>query len=181
MTDTVDTTLNTDSIVDTTSELQTLKDMANTMGIKYSNNISIETLKNKINEARKVPLKEVDPEIALREKLKKEKLALVRVNVTNLNPDKRYLNGDIFTVGNKYIGTVRRFVPFNTPWHIEKVIYEFIKSKQYASRYEVTRENRTTTEVSLVPEYSIQVLPNLTKEELDDLAKAQLARNSIED
>ena len=55
-----------------------------------------------------------------------EAMKLMRVVVSCMNPAKQAWEGEIFTVSNDIVGTVKKFVPFNvdTGYHIPHIIYE---------------------------------------------------------
>ena len=206
-------------------ELALLKQRATMMNIPFSNNIGVETLRQKIQDAldgksntentapvepaKANPLEagaaqmaaatheaedgaqadQVEkPEkvLSLREKLRLENMRLVRCRITNLDPKKKDLPGEIVTVANDYIGTVRKFVPFGEHteegFHIEYCLYKMLKSRKFLN-IRSTRDRRTGTQKvsqSWAPEFSIEVLPPLTKEELHKLAQAQIAAGSLD-
>lgn len=172
-------------------ELTLLKRQARAMGIPFSNNIGVETLRAKIKAAmegetekektleeqatealQKKPVKK----LSLREKLRRENLALVRVRVTNLDPKERELPGEIFTVANEYVGTVRKYVHFNVPWHVPKCIYKMMRNQKFLNIRVYKQAGREMVETSWSPKYSVEVLPPLTKEELQKLAVAQRSK-----
>ena len=108
-----------DTVVD---ELAMLKERAKQMGLTFSNNISVETLRKRITDKLEGKDQEVevnaltgDPEIAsiatevkklspqanalaLRKMMQKEQMKLVRVRITNMDPKKKDLPGEIWTV-----------------------------------------------------------------------------------
>ncbi|QDH83941.1 hypothetical protein Axy10_062 [Achromobacter phage vB_AxyP_19-32_Axy10] len=186
-------------------ELALLKQRATLMGVKFSNNISVETLKAKIaeHEAKRdaasapaaAPVNplaqatgEDKPEAELtpaqfRTKLRLEQTRLVRVRIQNLDPKKKDLPGEILTVANEYIGTIRKFVPYgeqtDNGYHIPWCIYQMMKERKFLNiRVGKDRAGREKVETSWVREFAIEVLPPLTQEELDDLRKAQIAAGS---
>ena len=182
-------------------ELSMLRERAKMMGIRVPPKIGIETLKKKIQdrldgvtskendmEEEVQPKKEraktkAETDQEIRERLWKEQLALVRCRIYNLDPSKRDLKGEIITVANRYIGTVRKFIPFgeatDNGYHIPKIIYEDLKSRKF--QQVSTRQKNGQIEVStrFVPEYNIEVLPPLTKEEIQELALKQAAAQRL--
>ena len=184
----------------TLNELDLLKQKADLMGIKYKSNIGIEALKAKINaklndepdsddddsedeqavahSPRKKTKAEIEQEI--REKMQRDQMALVRIRISCLNPAKREIKGEIITVANKYIGTVRKFVPFgeqtDNGYHVPRIILEELKNRKFNSVTTKKGPNGQMLPVQrLVPEFAIEELPPLTPEELAKLAAAQLA------
>jgi hypothetical protein len=102
-------------------------------------------------------------------------MALVRVRVSCMDPQKKNLKGELLCVSNKNFGTVQRFIPFNREWHIEKVLYDALAEKEYMV-FDREKTGRAGIEVVTprnVPAFNIQVLPPLTKGELKDLAQRQ--------
>lgn len=172
-------------------ELTLLKRQARAMGIPFSNNIGVETLRAKIkavmegeaekektleDQAAEALQKKPVKKLSLRERLRRENLALVRVRVTNLDPKERDLPGEIFTVANEYVGTVRKYVHFNVPWHVPKCIYKMMRNAKFLNIRVYKQAGREIVETSWAPKYSIEVLPQLTKEELQKLAVAQRSK-----
>ena len=180
-------------------ELTVLKDRADRLGLKYHPSISAEKLREKIAahladqpdpEAATTKTKEAEPVAAVVEtaaqkrfRMKQEALKLVRIRVTCMNPAKKEWDGEIFTVGNAAIGSVKKFVPFNVEdgWHVPHCIYEMMKNRMcqvFVSGK--TKNGVTTREGKLIREFAIEVLPQLTKEELDELARRQAMAKSID-
>ena len=169
------------------NELELLKARADKLGIKYSPNIGIETLKERINAvlSPEKPATAVNTEDAERTRVRKDALKLIRCQIVNLNPNKKAWEGEIITVWNKYTGTVRKFVPFGEKtvegYHVPQIIYNVLKERKYLS-ISTKRDPKTgelTVKTQWVPEFSLTVLPQLTKEQLAELAAAQKASGSI--
>lgn len=105
-------------------------------------------------------------------------MKLVRCQITNLDPKKKDIPGEIITVANQYIGTVRKYIPFGEAtiegYHIPYCIYEFLKNRKFLSiKTRKGSNGQLVVETSWAPEFAITVLPQLTKEELKKLAAAQ--------
>lgn len=185
-------------------ELTLLKERAKVMGIPFSNNISLETLRKRVSdkmegkdEAPEVNALTGDPEIAramvakplnqkanavaLRKLVYAKQMRQVRVRITNMDPKKKDLPGEIWTVANEYLGTVRKFVPYGEQtddgFHIPYCLYRLLDSKRFLHIRDV--KDRTTGIVRQdkvwAKEFSLDVLPTLTQGELDRLAAAQAA------
>lgn len=108
-------------------------------------------------------------------------LRLIRVRVTPIDTSKRDYEGEIFSAGNAFIPTVRKFVQFNVPTHLENILYQQLIEKEY--QYFVSRKRPDGSEYregKVGKAYSVEVLPDLTKEELAELAASQHARNAID-
>lgn len=176
-------------------EITLLKEQATLLGIQFSNNIGLETLKSRIQEKLKVDSDEEDMvtddtenstnEKSERQKAIEEQTKLVRIRVTCMNPFKRDIPGGIFAVGNKYIGTVRKYVPYNTTeegYHVPNCIYELLKRKQFTQRIKVKDRSvlgGERIETRTVSEFAIEVLPQLSEKELAKLAAEQKATGRI--
>ena len=185
-------------------ELALLKERAKQMGIPFSNNISLETLRKRISdkmEGKDVP--EVNPltgdaeiaaittapakldakqnALALRKMMQREQMKLVRVRITNMDPKKKDLPGEIWTVSNEYLGNVRKMIPYGEQtdegFHIPYCLFRLLQSKRFL--HIRTVKDRVTgverQDKQWVKEFSLDVLPDLTKEELARLAAAQAA------
>lgn len=185
-------------------ELALLKERAKQMGIPFSNNISLETLRKRIadkmegkDEPEVNPLsgdveiaaitsapKKLDAKqnaLALRKMMQRDQMKLVRVRITNMDPKKKDLPGEIWTVSNEYLGNVRKMIPYGEQtdegFHIPYCLFRLLQSKRFL--HIRTVKDRVTgmerQEKQWVKEFSLDVLPDLTKEELARLAAAQAA------
>lgn len=169
-------------------ELQLLKDMADRMGIKYSGNIGVDTLRAKVNERLEsgaFKTEQAESTAALREKIRNEQLRLIRIKLVCLNPIKSTWRGEIFTIANAAIGTVKKFVPYDPKfytngYHVPYCIYKLLKRKKFLSIKTEDKNGKTEVHAQHVPEFGIEVLPQLTEDELKELAKAQQAGNRID-
>ena len=176
--------LMSDTIENSVSELDILKQQADTLGIKYSPNIGVETLKNKISAVIEAPVEEKTEtqKVDARQALWNDAMCLVRLEIHNVNPAKSSLKGEFYTVANKIIGKVTKFVPYGDAgksYHVPNCIYQLLEEKKYlAFRDDSSAPNGKKRE--LIPEFNNKVLPPLTQEELEELKKAQLAGNHID-
>ena len=199
-----DQALNPNADEQAVDELTLLKERAKVMGIPFSNNISLETLRKRVadkmegeDEAPEVnaltgdpeiahamvakPLNQKANEVALRKLMYAKQMRQVRVRITNMDPKKKDLPGEIWTVANEYLGTVRKFVPYGEQaddgFHIPYCLYRLLDSKRFLHIRDV--KDRTTGIVRQdkvwAKEFSLDVLPALTQAELDRLAAAQAA------
>lgn len=187
----------TDEALGQVDELSLLKQRAALLGIKHSPNIGVDALKAKITEAMTAekttrdetkavgPVSEAARKARLRKQIRDEELKLIRVRITNMNPSKKDLHGEIFTVANKYTGTVKKFIPYGEAtddgYHIPNIIFKALKARKFNSTR--TRRNKQTGEIILeqrwVPEFSLEVMPQLNEEELKQLAASQAAAKGM--
>ena len=172
------------------SELDILKAQADRMGISYKANISLTTLKAKIQlvqdgESLEPEASRVDntAQVDLADSVYKEAMKLVRVQITPLDTNKATnYDCDFFTAGNSVVGNVTRNIPFGRPWHVEQILVNAIKEKTYQQF--TTKKNAQGADVVAkrnVPAYSVVELPALTTQELKDLADLQARTNVLED
>lgn len=185
--------------VETESELDVLKERATKLGISFHPSIGIEKLRDKVNAAVEAPVdgeeeKEkpelVKPKVEKEEtaiekrcRIRAEALRLVRIRVSCMNPAKSEWPGEIITVGNSALGTVRKYVPFNNDegWHVPEIIYKMMKARQCQVFVKAkTKHGVTVKQSKLINEFAIEVLPDLTKEEMKDLAQRQAMAHSID-
>lgn len=197
------------------TERELLIQRANTLGIKYSNNISTEKLRERVSahildtaenedkqeeeikteEKKETVVKEaVDESVPLtRLQLKnkammesrKENLRLVRLRITNMDPKKADLPGEVLTVANNSLGTIRKYIPFGEAtdegFHVPFVLYKLMRDRKFLQIKTITNKQTNTNRVETrwVREFSLEILDPLTKDEIQQLATAQQAAGSI--
>lgn len=164
------------------TELQLLKEKAGALGVEYKANVSTKTLSKLIKEFEEQ--EEQEDGLTENERIQKtmeEATKLVRVIITPMDSSKRDYQGDVFSAGNAVVPTMTKYIPFGVEWHVPQIILNTIKEKVInrfiAKKDERGREYREYQEARA---YSIQELPPLTKEELEELAKSQEMRQAIE-
>ena len=172
-------------------QLAMLKTKADTLGVTYSPNIGIDALREKINakmngEPEKKEETKGSPEVArektpmeIRQELFNDATRLIRVRITNMNPAKADLPGEIFTVSNRFVGEIKRYIPYGEQvdgWHVENMLLDMLKEKQFQQlRTKKGLNGQILPETKWVREYAIEELPALTPEELKVLANKQAA------
>lgn len=196
------------------TEMEVLKSRAKMMGIVFSNNIKIETLRQKISdkmdgitdeqgttddaadqdelptlgkgiapEAPTVRMSKREMEAAAIADMVKENMRLIRLRITNMDPKKKDLPGEIITIANEYIGTVRKYIPFGETtddgYHVPYVLYQMMKDRKFLDIRTSKKNGQIVVSSKWASEFALEVLPQLTQEELDRLAAAQLAAGSI--
>lgn len=123
--------------------------------------------------------------LTLRQYLINEEMKLVRVRIANLDPKKKDLPGEIITVANEHLGTVRKYIPFGEAtdegYHIPMCLYRFLEARRFQNIRTIKdrRTGTTRVESNWQREFSLEVLPQLTEDELNRLAMAQTAAGSI--
>ena len=204
----------------TVNELDVLKQRARMMGVEFSNNIGVETLRERIRAKAEEqsnataapapalfdpalipaaiqqasfqantgggPALGIEPKpakpLTLRQYLQREHMKLVRVRITNLDPKKKNLPGEVFTVANEFLGTVRKYIPYgevsDEGYHVPYCIYRELESRRFLdirTFKERANGNKIRVEQRWAKEFAIEVLPHLTPTELKQLAVAQMA------
>jgi len=177
-------------------KLEVLKTKAKTLGIRIRGNLSSDTLLKAIQE-KSAELEAKTEQVATPAndrlatqkryaEVRKEALALVRVQISCMNPNKKEWAGDFYAVGNKAVGTIKKYIPFHPEshpdgYHIPKMLLESLKGYQYQAFKTIKHANGEKTKKGVLnKEFAITVLPPLTKEELARLAKMQLAKGGLE-
>jgi len=188
-------------------ELTVLKQRAKLMGLVFSNNIGIQALRQKI-EAKMAgeivtadaeadnapaqanpltgedPVKDVNPvtgkPLTTREILMRDQMKLVRLRITNMDPKKKELPGEILTVGNEFLGTVSKYIPFgevtDNGYHVPFILYTMMKDRKFLNiRTTKTANGQSKVSQNWASEFALEILPPLTRSELDKLATAQAA------
>ena len=204
----------------TVNELDVLKQRARMMGVEFSNNIGVETLRERIRAKAEEqsnataapapalfdpalipaatqqasfqantgggPALGIEPKpakpLTLRQYLQREHMKLIRVRITNLDPKKKNLPGEVFTVANEFLGTVRKYIPYgevsDDGYHVPYCIYRELESRRFLdirTFKERANGNKIRVEQRWAKEFAIEVLPHLTPAELKQLAVAQMA------
>jgi hypothetical protein len=191
-------------------ELTMLKQRAKLMGINFSGNIGLDALRAKVQakmDGEKDPgeatiqtiqydadsisgskLYTSDPQsiVSERQKMIDEEMRLIRCRVTNMDPKKKDLTGEIFTVANRVLGAVKKFIPYGAAtdngYHIPNVIFKQLQERQFLNiKTRKDNRGRTIVETSMAREFALEVLPQLTPQELARLAAAQAAAAGMSD
>lgn len=167
------------------------------LGIKFSPNAGIDNLRakyeaafssssgssseNKTTEDSSNSLKTEEKPLNAYQKAYKENMRLIRCSIRNNNPQKEGMHGEIITFANAVIGKVSKYVPWDdagNSYHVPVCIYKILKRRKYLSvtSHVDKATGRLIVEKVFKPEFTIEELPPLTKEELQKLKDQQLAR-----
>lgn len=173
------------------TELELLKERADQMGIKYHPNIGVDSLRDKVNahlagdttdEAEPVQKATTGK---TRVQTYEEAMKLVRIRLTCMDPAKSDWPAEIITVSNDIVGDVRVAVPYKEEfyengYHVPNIIYQFLRERKYSS-IKTTKGPKGPVQTTIQANaYAIEVLPQLTPEELEDLRMQQAASKSID-
>lgn len=174
----------------TKTELELLKERADKLGVPYSNNIGVDTLRERVASAME-PSEgtssnsptENDTKVAgrksaneIRKEKRKQQMELVRVVCTNMDPSKGELQGGIYSVSNDLVGTVEKFIPYTTDdrgYHIPRILLNSLKRRRFRQsnviKDPVTGKERIVTKH--IREFNFAELPPLSQAELDKVKK----------
>lgn len=183
------------------SELEELKETATEMGITFHPAIGLEKLKEKIanfsapeaaldatlnKEAPAVPAavkidlskpeRIIETLAQMKARKRREATRLVRVRVSCMNPNKKSWEGEILTVSNSLVGSIKKYIPFNNEegWHIPYMMLLHLKERQcqiFVKKKGPKGDNVVIAK--LIKEFSVELLPDLTEAEIKDLAQRQ--------
>jgi len=118
-----------------------------------------------------------------RARMVKEAGKLVRIRVSNMNPNKKEWEGDIYTVSNSVVGTFKKYIPYNNEegWHVPTIILSHLQERMCQVFYTVKNSRGAKVRKGkLIKELSIEILPDLNITELKDLATRQAMAHSID-
>lgn len=175
------------------ARLEALKKRADLIGVSYPANIGADALAKKIQD--KIEGKEetqedtaelsTKSEAMRRMEMYNENMRQIRLRVTCLNPSKRDLPGEILTVSNSKLGTVRKFVPYgeatDNGYHVPYILYKMMKRRKFLQirQRKDQRTGNMIREEQWVNEYALEVLPQLDQEALREMAHDQAASRSL--
>ena len=177
-----------------------LKARAEELGLSYNSNIKTDALAELITnaengitpeiaaaakEAEEVAKKLVEKPVAevapvvnqaktvgqVKAEARKGAMKLIRCIVTSMDKDKADLSGEIISCGNSMTGMIKKFIPFGKEWHVPMVILETLKDKKMLMTRDRRTDKGTVKEHYEVSQYNVQILPDLTQEELNRLLK----------
>lgn len=173
-----------------------LRENGKLLGLNFGPNEGIPSMRQKLMEAREqllqeplvkdtaLPVSEQDNDLLARRNLRLEMTKLVRIQIACLNPAKAELPGEIFTVHNNVVGTVKKFVPYNEAgeaYHVPYILYKFLKRKKYLQIKDPPKGSKAGPTTKMVPEFAITVLDPLTPAQLKELARAQGAAEAADE
>ena len=129
-------------------------------------------------------------QVEIRAIVRAKAMRLHRVRVHNLDPNDSALEGAIKTVYNKYTGKVSKYIPFGDEneqgYHIPEILLNVLRDEKYTMQKEVKQRGQVSSfgvkqyKTVLMPKFNIEILPELTKDEIKGLAQDQKARGAID-
>jgi hypothetical protein len=115
----------------------------------------------------------------IREYQNRTQMKLVRCQIFNLDPSKTDMQGEIYTVRNKYLGSIKRMVPWGDKvangWHLPVIMVNYLRGRKFVQKKSIRdpKTGRIDLKTELVPEFNIVELPPLTEKELKELKENQ--------
>ncbi len=174
-------------------ELQILKDHAEDIGLKYHHKVGAAKLRAQI-QAHESDTEEPDlkpePEVVQTKRIKpppgtkkRQANTLIRVRVTCMNPNKREWHGEVLACGNRFIGNIKKYIPFDNPegWHVPHILVD--RMQKAKCQIFVERRNSRGEKIKqgkLIPEYNVEIMDPLTRDEMKALATQQALNHSID-
>jgi hypothetical protein len=117
------------------------------------------------------------PRVKQIQELKKEVNALVRVNISEINPSQeaKDIDNAYYTVswGNTAIGMHHTKVPLNTDWHIPVGCYRNLQQATLTSSLQPKKGSTIAVFSKPRKRFDVRILDPLTSEEIADIAKQQ--------
>lgn len=115
-------------------------------------------------------------------RMRKDASRQIRISVSCMNPAKKDYEGEYYTAGNGVVGFFTKYIPFNAEdgWHVPNILYKHLIERQCQVFYTAKgpRGNKVR-KGKLIKEFSIQVLPPLTRAEIKELAIKQSMAGTI--
>jgi len=181
------------------TEREELEARATQLGIQFSPKIGDEKLRERVNEALNgqdpqgdgedsgdedgpapaakaaEPANESDK--ARRARKQREAAALVRVQVTCMNPNKREYDGELICAGNNVVGTFKKYVKFDVEYHVPRIIFNVLRDREcQVFVTEKDDKGRSIRRGKQIKEFNVVELPALSEKELKELAQRQAMR-----
>lgn len=167
---------------------------AESLGLEFKKNISNEALETllsendpdaELNKAAKeaearnkklveeaTPIKSKAASLGnVKAQARKDAMKLIRCVVTAMDKDKAELSGEIISAGNSMTGMVKKFIPFGKEWHIPQILVDTLKDKKMWTTTDRRTAKGTIKENTEISAYNVQVLGDLSQDELNRIIK----------
>ncbi len=102
---------------------------------------------------------------------------MIRVLVTVNQPNLATREGDFIMVGNAK-RQYKKYVAYNKPWHIPKIMLEVMKEKTFLQFIEGDKTKGEVSKTTVAPLYSITELGEMTPEEREAIVQEQVLRGN---
>jgi len=193
--------------IDQKKAIELTKIEADKLGVKYSPNIGLETLRERIDNHKldnsgldtdfikkakeasvllgglnqnKIMSDNLDP-LKYKQKIMAKASKLIRCSVTCVDPSKKDIPGAIMGVRNSMIPLTKKFVPYDgTVTHLPEILFNHLKEKTcQIFRIEINKSNGEKIRKSKTEKmFAVHKLPPLTDDQLTELAETQKANAS---
>lgn len=162
------------------SELELLKTQAGIMQLEYPEDVDAKALRKIIMGALSEADNGPDMTNKSREELNRESNKLIRAIVMPVAAHMREYQGQLFSAGNSVVGVISKFIQFNTEYHIPNIILKQIEAQQM--QYFVSKKinGQDVREAKMAKAFNVTILPTLSQEDLNELARGQENRNAID-
>lgn len=170
------------------TELDLLRERADQMGIKYDGRTGVETLRERIDAVLgNTPAEPTKTKNAMsaRQQAYNEAMKLVRIRLSCMDPAKNEHPGEMVTICNDVVGDIKKYIPYKEEfyengYHVPNIVYLFLKERRYAAIKSTNGPKGIQVSHVMAPVYNIEVLPQLTPDELEALKAQQAASKSID-
>lgn len=155
--------------------------------IPMNSNSSVDTIMKKITEFENGIKKLNETSIITtdlstkKDSLEKQANKLIRCKIVCYNPAKNKIGGEIIAVGNSVIPEQKKFIKYDTPYHISQLMYNVLKEKTFTRFKTINTAQEKTQKAFQAKEYAIEILPPLTADEYDAIRQRQLLDNKNND
>jgi len=162
------------------TELENLKTQADILKLDYKANITAKDLRKQIM----AELTSFDDSEGTSEKDRADMIAentkLVRCMVMPVAAHMRDYQGQLFGAGNSVLGIVSKFVLFNTEYQVPNIILKQIQAQEM--QFFTTRRvnGQDVRESKMRKAFNVDILDQITQEELDELSRSQENRHAID-
>jgi len=163
------------------TEREELVEKAKSLDLEFKGNIKTETLRVLVEE-REIELKASAYEKPTEESkkavkatktnadIRREALLMKRCIITPLAETSRNLPSEMFSIGSPKLGFIKKVVRFNVETLEPKVIIDHLEEKKTLLQIKSMVDGKPVVTKRLSKAYSVQILPDLTKEEFAKLA-----------
>lgn len=151
---------------------------ATELGLEFPKNISNDKLDELLEEAEmlakeaqyeKPEVKPDAPKKVDKASARKEALRMRRVIITPLDERMRTAPSELYSVGNKNIGFIKKVVRFGIETLEPQIVLDTLKEKKALIQQTTIVNGRPKTTKRQGAAFAIEYLPDLTKEELEEL------------
>jgi hypothetical protein len=164
-------------------DIETVRARAKELGVTYHPAQKAETIQANIDAFLATQLPDAPKPESPAEFLKRlqaDALRLIPVTVTSMDPADAGVPSVLISVGNKVLGQISKVIPFAHKWYMPKILVDELKQKMFIRNSMVpVPGGNDRLDQQWIHKYSVVEHPMPTKEELEELAKAQALGNEL--